>query len=282
MRGALVNVVKLTERYGDPYLDLCEVMLTAVKKMGTNPEDAFLEYIYHYVRDLGSFQKTGKYDNGSFEEIKRKIYDNENLMMDTYLPGLFLGYGFTLILHEKFKFFEREFASKLRPHQEGCEIGFGDGFYLWCMLRGDPAFKVSGFDISPHAIEFSRMLFARSGISETRYQLAIGDLNTRLDVPDDSYDWTIMAEVIEHVADPAKSMQEMRRIMRPGGLIYMATVKDSNHMDHITNFDSVGQVIDLLHDSNFEVRSKLEYRVSDDIVTPDKAIGLGFVAVCRK
>lgn len=44
-----------------------------------------------------------------------------------------------------------------------------------------------------------------------------------LEFPDDSFDFVFYHHVIEHIGDPAKSLQELARVLKPGGLIYIGT-----------------------------------------------------------
>jgi 2-polyprenyl-3-methyl-5-hydroxy-6-metoxy-1,4-benzoquinol methylase len=278
LKGSLASVDVLYRKYGDDYVRLAETMLASMRKMGVDPTKVFEAYIYQYIRDLVSFQKTGEYNNGTFDEIKDKIYDNEELMSETYLPGLFVAYGFTSLLHEKYRFFERAFLSRLRPGMNGTEVGFGDGFYLWNILNSFPDISVSGFDISEHALKFSKRLFEVSNISSARYQLRLGNLNDKLPVTDGAYDWCILTEVIEHVADPVLSLKELNRIMKPGATFFMTTVMDSNHMDHITNFESSDEVAKLLGSAGFVVQDQMEHALSAEVQTNDKSVGLAFVS----
>jgi SAM-dependent methyltransferase len=281
MQGALNNVYNLYAKYGQNYLQLAEDMLSAMHKISVNPAQVFEAYIYEYLRDLARFQTTGEYDNGTFDQIREKIYDNAEVMNDTYLPGLFVSYGFTSLLHEKYRFFERAFIPHLTSKMRGVEIGFGDGFYLWSILKHRPDIKVTGLDISQYAIDFTDKLLAASGFTPDCYDLRLGNLCERVPLADASADWCILAEVIEHVADPAFSMKEISRIVKPQGLFFMATVIDSNHMDHITNFDSPDVVTHLLRSSGFIVQDSLYYDVSKELKDlRDRAIGLAYL--CRR
>ncbi len=45
----------------------------------------------------------------------------------------------------------------------------------------------------------------------------------RLPFPDASFDLVVSNHVIEHVADPARQLAEIRRVLRPDGVAYLAT-----------------------------------------------------------
>lgn len=86
----------------------------------------------------------------------------------------------------------------------------------------------------------SRRLKARPGL---RYVTA--DLNpegvdleldvTDLDLPDDAFDAVLCSHVLEHVADDAQAMRELRRITAPGGfclvMVPLALDRDTTYED---------------------------------------------------
>lgn len=49
---------------------------------------------------------------------------------------------------------------------------------------------------------------------------------TRLPVPDDEFDLAISYDVLEHIEDDTAVVREMRRVLRPGGLVLIAVPAD--------------------------------------------------------
>lgn len=279
LKGSAINIEVLHRKYGADYLSVAEDVLRATEKIDINATSVFERYLLEYLRDLIRFQKHGTYSNGTFDEIRKKIYDNEQLMGQTYLPGLFVAYGFTALLHEKFKFFERAFLPHITKNMSGVEIGFGDGFFLWVLLKKVPDATVHGLDISKSAIDFTTKLLEAEGYSEKDFVLGLGNIGEPVPIADGSQDWCILTEVIEHVADRFFTMREIARFMKPGGWLFLTTVKDSNHMDHIWNPASPDEVAELIKSHGFTIEDSLIYTVKDDIKgLKDNAIGLGFVA----
>jgi ubiquinone/menaquinone biosynthesis C-methylase UbiE len=108
--------------------------------------------------------------------------------------------------------------------------------------------------------------------------LQIGNIFKGLPIPNASQDWGILAEVIEHIPNPEQGLFEMARVLKSGAWFYVTTVKDSNHMDHITNFPSVEYVIDLIENTGFAVQEKMIYQMQNDYPeSPDKSVGMAFV-----
>jgi glycosyltransferase involved in cell wall biosynthesis/2-polyprenyl-3-methyl-5-hydroxy-6-metoxy-1,4-benzoquinol methylase len=59
-----------------------------------------------------------------------------------------------------------------------------------------------------------------------------------LPFPDASFDLVFYHHVIEHVPDPAGSLAELSRVLRPGGLIYIGTPNRHRAVGYLGSFDS--------------------------------------------
>jgi SAM-dependent methyltransferase len=70
---------------------------------------------------------------------------------------------------------------------------------------------VTGLDFSPLALQFARTHPASQGVL-----LLQGDAQ-RLPFPDASFDVVTMLDVLEHLPDDVCALQEVRRVLRPGG-----------------------------------------------------------------
>jgi ubiquinone/menaquinone biosynthesis C-methylase UbiE len=280
LRGSAANMEILHKKYGDSYLAFAEQMLDTTEKLGFDSHDTYERYIVEYIRDLVRFQKQGSYNNGSFDEIRARIYDNDELMGGTYLPGLFIAYGFIAVLHEKYKLFERSFLPHIKKDMAGVEIGFGDGFFLWMLLQRVPGIHVDGLDISKSALEFTTKLLTTEGYAQGKdFNLGFGNIAEPVAIPDASLDYCTLTEVLEHVPDRFFTMKEITRFIKPGGRLFLATVKDCNHMDHIWNPASPKEVAELIESYGYEIEDSLVYVVKEEIKgLEDDAIGLAYVA----
>ncbi len=97
------------------------------------------------------------------------------------------------------------------------EIGCGHGdFLLQAAKRGS---QVTGLEYSAHACEVAR---AKLGGTGEVIHGEIGDLPAPAD-PEDGYDVCVMADVIEHVRDPRRFLEQARALLKPGGVLFVAT-----------------------------------------------------------
>lgn len=278
-RGCAAQIEFLARSYGNDYTQLAERILAQIYALDLDSNKLFTKYIIDYLKEMASFLKTGSYCHSDFASIKSSIYDNDDVMTHTYLPGLFLAYGFTTILFAKYRLFKSSFLPQINAGSRGIEVGFGEGFYLWELSHAVPGISLRGVDISPSAIAFTRRLLTAAGLHD--FCLDQGDVLQGIDAPSSSMDWCIFAEIIEHIPSPEKGIAEIARLLKPGGIMYLTTVIDSNHMDHIVNFESPAFVEGMIVDCGFSVQDKVVYRIQDDFKdSPDRSIGLAFV--CKR
>ena len=92
------------------------------------------------------------------------------------------------------------------------DVGCGTGLFLDAMRRR--GWQVEGEDMTPTAVRFARERFGLN-VFEGTLEAA--------NYPSNTFDAVTMWNVIEHVPDPPATLQECARILRPGGIIVMAT-----------------------------------------------------------
>jgi SAM-dependent methyltransferase len=93
----------------------------------------------------------------------------------------------------------------------GCGVGWGSG-----LLAQAGARRVVGIDIDEPALANAR---ERAGASA---EFVHGDL-LALPFDDDSFDLVVCFEAIEHVDDPGRALDELRRVLRSDGLLVISS-----------------------------------------------------------
>lgn len=92
------------------------------------------------------------------------------------------------------------------------DVGCAAGFFLDEAAKA--GWQVQGMDVSSFAVEYTKNRFG--------YDARLGSL-TDQDYPAGAYDLVTMWDVIEHVPDPKMYIEQAAKLLRPGGVIALAT-----------------------------------------------------------
>jgi 2-polyprenyl-3-methyl-5-hydroxy-6-metoxy-1,4-benzoquinol methylase len=80
-------------------------------------------------------------------------------------------------------------------------------------------------------------------------------------------------EVLEHTYDPVAELQTIRRLLRPGGLLFVTT---GNALSHATHLDTWRYVVPEIHISFFEPRTLARALTEAGFRADFRALGRGF------
>ena len=95
------------------------------------------------------------------------------------------------------------------------DYGCGEGRYLALLAELFPAAGLAGCDISETALKL-----AAGHQPHSRF---VPMSNESIALPDQSFDFVISVEVLEHVQDANKAIQEISRVLKPGGILLLTT-----------------------------------------------------------
>ena len=84
----------------------------------------------------------------------------------------------------------------------------------------EEADRVIGIDLAPRFNEAGHRLAAEHGLRNLHFAQANGEA---LPFPDAAFDIVLSHAVIEHVADAARYLRELARVLKPGGFMYLST-----------------------------------------------------------
>jgi SAM-dependent methyltransferase len=111
-------------------------------------------------------------------------------------------------------------AAYLKPHLTAgvavLDVGCGSGTITADFAARVAPGRVTALDGSPEALAEARRAVAERGLSNVDF--VVGDVHA-LDLPDGVFDVVHAHQVLQHVADPVRTLAEMRRVCRPGGVV---------------------------------------------------------------
>lgn len=120
------------------------------------------------------------------------------------------------------------------------DIGCGSGEFL--AAAAQIGWESFGVDPDP-----------RASAQKTGYKVLQGNL-PGIDFPDNYFDVITLSHVIEHTHDPVASLKEIKRLLKPGGLVWLAT-PNLNSYGHLyfnkdyVNLDPPRHLVMFTHDS---------------------------------
>jgi ubiquinone/menaquinone biosynthesis C-methylase UbiE len=105
-----------------------------------------------------------------------------------------------------------EFVEALAPADVALDLGVGDGR----LATHVKATKLTGADVSQVALDR-----ARTRLPEA--ELVLVEPDEPLPFPDNAFDLVTCIETLEHIRDVQLALSEIRRVLRPGGLLALTT-----------------------------------------------------------
>jgi len=143
-----------------------------------------------------------------------EIYNNE------YFENWYLKF-----YNERKKYFEN-FWEKIKKYlpESGKVLDIGCGVGIWLDLLKEKKFEVYGQDISNFAINFCR----EKGF------IVYNQLLTEIDLPENTFDFITMLDVIAHLKTPLEYFKKIKKILKKSGIIVIKTPLHSNFLFFVT------------------------------------------------
>jgi len=109
----------------------------------------------------------------------------------------------------------RFLSDHVRAGERVLDVGCGEGCFAFALARAG-ATKVVGIDVAAEPLRRARVRHPELDLRQVRAERA-------WPLEDASFDAVWAGEVIEHVADTAGWLSEVRRVLRPGGSLLLST-----------------------------------------------------------
>jgi ubiquinone/menaquinone biosynthesis C-methylase UbiE len=111
----------------------------------------------------------------------------------------------------------------LEPGMRLLDVGCGPGTITVDLARRLDPGEVIGIDTAAEVVAAAADDARAAGVRNVSY--VVGDVYA-LDLPDAAFDVVHAHQVLQHLTDPVAALVEMRRVLRPGGLL---AVRDSDY-----------------------------------------------------
>lgn len=107
------------------------------------------------------------------------------------------------------------------------EVGCGVGAQSAIILRRFPNLQLTGIDLNTKQLEAAKNYLATMPYTSGRYKIQEMDAEN-MSFSANQFDGAFLCWILEHVKDPARILNEVRRVVRPGGVIYITEVMNSS------------------------------------------------------
>ena len=114
-------------------------------------------------------------------------------------------------------------APLLGPGQRLLDVGCGPGTITAELAELVAPGEVVALERAPEVLDEAAAVAAGRGVTSITF--TVGDVY-ELDFPDASFDVVHAHQVLQHLGDPVAALREMRRVVRPGGLV---AVRDADY-----------------------------------------------------
>lgn len=112
-----------------------------------------------------------------------------------------------------------------QPGEHVLDVACGTGIVAFAAARAvGPDGRVTGVDLSGRMIETARLRADVRNVANATFERMDAE---RLDLPEASFDLAVCALGLMYMPDPEKALREMRRVLRPGGRLVVATWGDA-------------------------------------------------------
>lgn len=256
LRRALEEAAPRDEEYLAFAEEHCRDLLADDAGHPVDPEQAVRAYVricFEHFRAQSFLMKHGRYAASNYEELRRQVYENDETMDGYYLDGLYLTTVFWPNHYRLMRIFLDRFVTGLPPGCRYGEMAVGPGTYVARALAARPDLRAEVFDLSASALAYTRRLLLKRGVDPRRFALTQCDVRRLETVPDAAYDAVVMGELVEHLPDPASVLAEARRVLRPGGRLFLTTAINAGAVDHIYLFRETAEARALVESEGFRV-----------------------------
>lgn len=237
-------------KYGNTLLDW------AVRCLGEGCLGALAEGYARFVQDVTRsqmlYENAGSYKHSSYAEVFESTYNNPEFM-NFYHWGVYVT-TFAWPHHlDICRFFHERFLPKMNSITESgrcLDLGSGSGVWSMLMLNANPGWSSHGVDISEFSISKATEMAAASGFAE-RFKI---EKNDALEFSDpDLFDGAISCFLLEHLERPERLVENIANHLKPRGYVFLTGALTAAETDHITEFKSESELVDMAESAGLRV-----------------------------
>jgi 2-polyprenyl-3-methyl-5-hydroxy-6-metoxy-1,4-benzoquinol methylase len=196
------------------------------------------------------FARHKKYRRSTIEEAIRDVYGNAPYM-SRYVNGLLLTQVLWLNHAQAMDIYRHKFLHGNREGYEHLEVGPGHGLFLVSAARDPRCAGLTAWDVSPSSLESTRRALRKMKVVRP---VAMEEAEIcSFDSKPDAFDSILCSEVLEHTEHPDKALDNIFRVLRPGGQLFLNIPVNSPAPDHISLWRKPGEVQSMVENKGFVI-----------------------------
>ena len=238
------------------YLIRAEAFLNKYKNILENDNKTLDYAVECYIKMLSDFNyesikflQTGEYSNKSFEDVRKKVYNNPEIM-EYHINGLLLS-QFLWIHHYKIlKYFIDSIKKNTNTITNYLEIGGGHGLYISeaiSLIKHEAKFTL--VDISQTSIDLAKKMTNSDNINFIKKN--IYDYYPSL-----KFDFITMGEVLEHVEKPIELLKKVYSLLINNGFLFLTVPINAPAIDHIYLFRNKYEIQNVITRAGFTINNE--------------------------
>jgi ubiquinone/menaquinone biosynthesis C-methylase UbiE len=241
----------------DEFIDLGEKMLDwAYKYLGDDVWQRSIVGYSRFVTDVNrsqmKYEKTKRYENSSYEEVYKNVYNNSDFM-ESYHWGVYLttfAWEHHLELH---RFFKDNFLKLLDDRElRGVDLGAGSGIWSMLLVDHNKKWKTTAVDISEKSVDLARN-FVKANQFSNSINVTLGNALTY--EADYLSDFGVSCFLIEHLEDPSLLFNNLFRNLKEGAFAFVTAALTAAEIDHIYEIKNESELINMAEKAGFRVLS---------------------------
>lgn len=108
-------------------------------------------------------------------------------------------------------------AKYIRKNDAVLDVACGYGYGSFIVFQNSYAKNVLGLDLSEKSVKYAQQVYSQPGLDFRR-----GDAQNLVEIPDDSIDFILSFETIEHLPEPQRYLKELFRVLAPAGRVFIS------------------------------------------------------------
>lgn len=216
--------------------------------------DGYCEFVLDVNRSQLKYERTGRYQNSSFQEVFDTAY-NDPEFMQLYHWGVYTT-TFAWTHHLRiYKFYEQHFLPRLQQLGNGAkllDLGAGSGIWHLLALRAAPNINVEAVDVSAPTIERTRAMAATLGLSG-RIKHTVAD--ALVWSPPETAQAGVSCFLLEHLERPQALLNGLANGLEPGAHAFVTSALTAAEIDHIFEYRRESELVLACEQAGFRVRS---------------------------